>query len=464
MSFLELFQAQSHYFATGITKQLSWRRQQLQQLKTLLTRHTDELLCCLQKDMGKPPVEAYSSEIALVIADADAARKNLQEWSKPKRVHSPLVSIFSQSQYYPVPFGTALIIGPWNYPIGLLLQPLVAALAAGNCAVLKPSEFAPACSSTIANCIKLYFEERAVAVCQGEATETAHAIEIGAPDFVFFTGGTSAGKSVMSSCAKELIPVTLELGGCNPCIVEPDIPVNIAARRIVWTKFFNAGQTCVAPNTCYVHTAIYRKFKCAIVSAIQQFYGEGDPEQSDSYARVINSKHFIRLEQSIERSAGKVITGGARNLATLHWVPTVIECFTDMNDPLLTDEIFGPVLTIVEYTSIEDVFRNIAQRPAPLIVYLFTKNKKTESAIRRRTVSGSYCINGSLNMFAFGMLPFGGVGKSGMGRYHGRSGFDTFSYLRSEMKQPYFPEFSIIYPPYRVPFFLFKKLIRMLLK
>ncbi len=463
MRFSELFRAQSHYFATGITQKLSWRKQQLLHLKDIVIRHTDEFLCCLREDISKPPAEAYSGEIALIIADIDIACRNLEKWSSPKRVSSPLALVYSRCTCYPLPFGTVLIVGPWNYPIGLLLQPLVAALAAGNCAVLKPSEFAPACSLTIAKCLKMHFDERIVAVCQGDAMETAHAIESGGPDFVFFTGGISAGKSVMASCAKELIPLTLELGGCNPCIVEPDIHVNIAAQRIVWSKFFNAGQTCIAPNVCYVHKAIFDTFKCAVAAVIQQFYGE-HPEQSGSYTHIINSKHFARLEQLIKQTTGKVLTGGTRNYKTLHWAPTVIDCSINMRDPILFDEIFGPVLPVVEYTSIEDVFQNISQQAAPLVVYLFTKNRITESVVRQRTVSGNYCINGSLLMFASGRLPFGGVGKSGMGRYHGKSGFDTFSYLRSEMRQSFFPEFSFIYPPYKVPFFLFKKLVHFLLK
>lgn len=462
MNMTEIFKKQSLFFSSGTTKSISWRKQQLKTLKSMLIRDADLLQKSLRDDLGKPAFEAFGSEIAIVTAEIDRVLKQLERWSRTVSVSSRLLSFHSRSVYYPVPYGSVLIIGPWNYPVGLLLLPLVAAIAAGNCAVLKPSEYAPASSAAITKCISSSFSETFVSVCEAGAVETARVIESGAPDYVFFTGGSSAGKQVMVSCAHQLIPSTLELGGSNPCIIEPDIPARIAAQRIVWGKFFNAGQTCLAPNICYVNSMIYDKFKDALLSAISKFYG--DRKCPESYTRIINQRHFDRIQLLMKKTKGIVLTGGESNQELLCIEPTVVLCDPDINDPLLSEEIFGPILPIVPYTDIEQVVKTINTMGEPLVVYLFSEDRNTQKFIRNRTVSGSYCINGFRDLYSSGTLPFGGVGQSGTGRYHGKSGFDTFSYLRSEVRESFFPEIPLLYTSYRMPFSIFKKAIAFLLR
>ena len=456
-----LFAKQKELFRSGITLDCRWRKETLELLGRCIVQHEKQLLDALYKDMGKPAGEAYTSEIGPVLEDIHLALRNLGRWSKPEKVSSPLLSFPARSRYYPRPYGSVLIIGPWNYPLGLLVQPLVSALAAGNCAVLKPSENAPASGLALFDMIDRFFSPDTVAVVCADAIETGQAIESGGPDYVFFTGGSASGKRVMASCARELIPCALELGGRNPCIVDTGIPVHTAAARIVWGKFFNAGQTCVAPNVCYVHQNVYPLIVTALVNKVHSFYGT-DLQASDSCARIVNETHFHRLEKLFTSSRCVVVAGGGRELKNLYWSPTVVTCSSD--DPILREEVFGPILPVVPYADLNNLLNCLRMHPSPLIVYLYTARKSTISAVRSKTVSGSLCINASLHMIANSLLPFGGTGKSGMGRYHGKAGFLTFSYIRSEMEKRFFPESGYMYPPYRTSFWIVKRVIRLLLR
>jgi aldehyde dehydrogenase (NAD+) len=453
----ELFNVQKTFFATGKTIDHSWRKEQLHCLKSLIEENENELLESVNQDLHKNALETYTSEIGLVIVEIDFAIRNLEKWSKAHSAHIPLLNKPSTAKHYPVPFGSVLIIGPWNYPVALLLQPLVSAIAAGNCAVLKPSENAPVTAALLKKLIKKKFNPEIVSCFMGDALQSANLIECGRPDKVFFTGGSVVGKMVMKACAENITPVALELGGCCPCIVEPDVPVSVTARRIIWGKFFNAGQTCVAPNICYVNSKIKDSLITELCNVVKEFYGS-DPEKSPDFARIINEHHFDRLENLFKSARAKIICGGTFIRNKLYIAPTVLDITNDYSSPYLTNEIFGPVLPIVFYDNLENVLSDIRKRPSPLTVFLFTKNGDTQALVRRGTVSGNICINGTLHIMMCNELPFGGVGLSGMGRYHGKAGFDTFSYNRSELVKTFFPDFkSVFYPPYNLSLGLVKK-------
>lgn len=452
-----LFDSQHCFFSTGETLSLKWRITQLKKLRSMILEKTDIFLHALKKDLGRPPQESYNAEIALLLVEIDHALKKLHHWTTPHRVHTPLATAFSKGVYRFTPFGSVLIIGAWNYPILLLLQPLISALAAGNCCVLKPSEIARETKTTLIQSVKSCFDEKDVACIDGGADETIAAIRYGKPDMVFFTGSTSVGRSIMKQCSEHLIPVVLELGGCCPCIVEPDCDIKTAARRILWGKYFNAGQTCISVNCCFIHRSIKEKFTNELKSGIAKFYGHA-PQNSPHYGRIINDKHFERLHTLYQEEGGVLIAGGEFRKDDLYISPTIVE-IENINSRYITEEIFGPIMPIVTYDNLDELLVQIRKLPSPLVVYLFARNKATVKNVCRRTVSGNFCVNSTLDMMTCSELPFGGVGDSGMGRYHGYTGFETFSYKRAEYQKSIFPDLKIIYPPYKLPL----KLIRMLI-
>lgn len=461
-SISELFSIQHCYFETGETLNYHWRIMQLKQLKLMIKEYTDQLINALKKDLGKPEHEAFNSELALLLAEIDYSVKNLNSWMKNKLVHVPIINTPSKGSYYLSPFGTVLIIGTWNYPVLLLLQPLISALAAGNCVVLKPSEYAVSTNEVIVRAIGKYFDPKVVSCISGGAQQTMTAIENGNPDMVFFTGGTDIGRNIMRLCSDQLIPVVLELGGCCPCIVDSETNLKIAARRIAFGKFFNAGQTCVAPNTCYVSSKIRDEFISEMSRTLKEFYGN-DPVESPYFARIISEKHFSRLETLLHRMGGMVIAGGNFRKDILYISPTLV-LIDYLKSSIISEEIFGPILPVTFYDDLDELLIKLRRMSSPLVVYLFSSNKSIVAKVRKRTVSGSFCVNSTLHIMMCGELPFGGVGKSGMGRYHGKSGFESFSYKRAEFYKSMFPDLKFLYPPYNVPLNMIKKTISYFLR
>ncbi len=422
----------------------------LDSLEQMLERNRAAIVRALQDDLHKPPLEAYAADIAPVLAQIRYARRRLGRWRRRRAAGTPLLNRPARSGSVPQPYGTALIIGPWNYPFGLVLTPLVAAIAAGNSAILKPSEYAPGSSALLASLCKATFDPADIACVLGGADTVRQAIAA-EPDIVFFTGGSATGKEIMRQCAEYLIPVVLELGGCNPCIVDRTTRTATAASRIAWGKFFNAGQTCLAPNTCYVHRAAKDELIAALKETIRRFYGN-DPRTSPDYARIVNRRHCERLRALLQQPH-HLFAGGEVDISQHYVAPTLVEPM-QADSPFVAQEAFGPILPLVPFESIEEVINDIQRRPAPLAVYLFSESEHTRWLVRNRTVSGSVCVNGTLHLAVSTSLPFGGVGQSGIGRYHGKVGFDTFSYRRAELTKSDRWEIPAIYPPYHTPSWL----------
>jgi len=445
--------AQRDYFASGKTRSLDFRTEQLKKLRTAIKSMEGEICAALKKDLGKGPFEAYSSEVGIVYEEIDLISANLATWVQPQSVPTPLVYQPSFSTVYPQPLGVVLIIAPWNYPFQLLLAPLIGAIAAGNCSVLKPSELATETASVITRLIEKTYSPEFCAVIQGGVEETTHLLEQRF-DHIFFTGSIPVGRVVMRAAAEHLTPVTLELGGKSPCIIDADTNIKITAKRVVWGKFFNCGQTCVAPDYLLVPKAIKNELLSEMKAAVRQFYGEA-PQSSPDYGRIINQRHFDRLVALIE---GNVVLGGDHNREQLYIAPTIIDG-VKLSDKVMEDEIFGPVLPVMEYESLDEAFAIVNQRPNPLACYVFSNRKEIQDRVVNELSFGGGCINNTLVHVGTAHLPFGGKGPSGMGRYHGHHSFLTFSHQKAMVKTPFMLDLPLKYPPYKDRV----KLVRMLM-
>ena len=431
------------YFNTGVTKELSWRRQQLNQLLTMTQTHQQDIVDALKQDLGKAEQESWLAEIGFLEDDIKHSLKHLAKWCKPRKLSTPILAQPGSSWLQPEPLGTVLIIGAWNYPFQLLLAPLVAAIAAGNCAVLKPSELAEHTSALIARLLPRYLDSNAYQVVEGGVEQTTEVLKQKF-DHILYTGGETVGKIVMRAAADHLTPVTLELGGKSPCIVASDCDLDVTAARIVWSKWMNAGQTCVAPDYILVENAFADELIAAIVSKLDAFYGK-NPAQSPDYGRIINARHLVRLQSYLEGQ--KVICGGQVDENTRYMAPTLVQN-PALASPLMQQEIFGPILPIVGLERIEQATDFINQRAKPLALYLYTRSQNIEQQILAGTSAGSVCINDGMMFMANPALPFGGVGNSGMGRYHGQWGFDTFSHIKAVMKRSTRFDIDWRYPPF----------------
>jgi aldehyde dehydrogenase (NAD+) len=434
------------FFEKGSPRDVAFRKQQLQKLARALDTYESRLHAALYADLRKSPVDAYTSETGYVQSDIRYALKKLRRWSRPRHVAVPAGLRPARARVIPQPKGVVLIIGPRNYPLQLVLSPLVAAIAAGNCAVIKPSELTPHTSAVLRSLIEETFDPAYICVAEG-GRETAEELLAQPFDHIFFTGGTAAGRAVALAAAQRLIPVTLELGGKSPAIVCSDTNLEVAARRIVRGKFMNAGQICVAPDHVWVPRPIMGAFTEQAQQAVLQFYGD-DPQQSPDYGRIVNRHHFDRLTA--------LHPGCTCDADDLYIAPTIV-----MNPPhdsaLMQEEIFGPVLPVLPYDSIEEVISFCKTRPAPLALYLFTGNKKLRQQLSLAIPSGGVCINDTVSQLIPKELPFGGRGESGMGAYHGKSGFDTFSHFRSELTRSTRFDIPALYPPMKVPLNLMKR-------
>ncbi len=453
----EIISGQREYFASGKTRPPAERWAALRALRSALVEREPELLAALAEDLAKPAAEAYLSEIGLLVREIDYVLKRLPLWIRPRRVRTPLLSRPGSSRIIFEPYGVVLVIAPWNYPIQLSLSPLLAALAAGNCVVLKPSENAPASSRALARLLHETFDPGLVKTVEG-GSDTARELLGEKFDYIFYTGSKRVGKLVLKAAAENLTPATLELGGKNPCLVDRDIPVKTAARRIAWGKFFNAGQTCVAPDYLLVHREVRDELTAALREAIEEFYGP-EPEKSPDYARIVNRDHHRRLAGMLQGL--RPVIGGGGDESRRYLAPTVVP-LDSTEHPLMEEEIFGPILPVLAYRDLEEALALIAGRPRPLALYLFSRDRRLRRRVLRETSSGSVCVNDTVSQIINPELPFGGVGESGMGAYHGQAGFETFSHKKSVMVRSFRFDLKLRYPPYRSPLKVLRKITRFL--
>lgn len=442
-------------FKTGKTRGLEWRIQQLKQVKNMLQEKESAFTSALFLDLKKSPQEAWLSEIGFVISDVDHTLQHIHKWCQPQKVATPLFAQPAKSYSLAEPLGTVLIIGAWNYPVQLVLAPLVAAIAAGNCVVIKPSEVAEHTASLLAELLPQYLDMDCFQVISGAVEETTELLKQ-AFDHIFYTGGERVAKVIMRAAAEHLTPVTLELGGKSPCIVDSQTNLEVTAARIVWSKWMNAGQTCVAPDYILVEEAFAGDLIQAIKLKIEDFYGQ-DPESNPDYGRIINLQHFDRLAGYLEKE--NVIYGGQLNRQTKYLGPTIVLAEYHQS-PIMQEEIFGPILLIQTIKERHDAIAVVNSRPKPLALYLYTYDKIFEADVLQKTSSGSVGINDGMLFMANPNLPFGGVGKSGMGSYHGQTGFTTFSHLKTIMRRRFLFDVALRYPPFsRFKLAVLKKLL-----
>mgnify|MGYP001129421348 CR=1 FL=1 len=439
----EIVERQRDFFRTNKAKDVGFRIEKLKRLESAILAYEKRISEALHRDLHRSETEGYITEIGLALNEISYAIKHLSSWAKPKKVRKPLIFPFSKSLVIHEPYGVVLIIAPWNYPLHLTMLPLVGAIAAGNCVAIKPSEMSPNTSKVIHDMIEEYFEDSYIACFQGNA-EVAQQLLDQEFDFIFFTGGTSIGRIVMKAAAEHLTPLTLELGGKSPCIVDKNIDVEKTASRIVWGKFINAGQTCIAPDYLLAYGEIKESLVNALKRKILKFYGS-DPKQSKDYCRIINKKHFDRLSAYLNE--GDVVFGGETDSEELYISPTLIEN-VPIKAKVMREEIFGPIIPIVEYSKISEAISFVNSLPKPLAMYIFSNDKKIQQKIIRETSSGGVCINDTMIQLYPKELPFGGVGDSGFGRYHGKISFESFSNKRSIMRQSVLFDLKSRYPPF----------------
>ncbi|GEO05412.1 aldehyde dehydrogenase [Adhaeribacter aerolatus] len=443
--FKRLYNQQRQFFESGRTRSYAFRRQQLIRLKNAVRSHEELITEALYQDLHKAPTESYTTEIGFVYEEINYALKHLKEWMKPQRVPTPLIAQPAHSKIYRDPLGLTLIIAPWNYPFQLMLSPLVGAIAGGNCAILKPSEETTRTAEAIEKIIKDTFPPEYIAVVQGAGAVVVPALMDNFPfDHVFFTGSVPVGKIIMAAAAKHLTPVTLELGGKSPCIVDDTANLHVAARRIAWGKFLNAGQTCVAPDYLILHQSVKDQFVTLIKEAIRDFYGD-DPAQSPDYPRMLNQKRYNAVAKFLK--SGKILVGGQTDEEEKYISPTLLDNISP-DDPIMQEEIFGPVLPILTYQHLEEVPRIIARQPYPLALYLFTGSSAHEKYIMEQVRFGGGCVNDTVLHLANPAIPFGGVGTSGLGNYHGKYSFDTFTHAKGVLKATTKLDIPLRYPPY----------------
>ena len=447
---------QRSFFLTGNTLDVEFRIQSLQKLKAFILKYESEIHAAIQKDLGKSNFESYMCETGLTLSEISYMLKHVRSFSKEKRVHTPLAQFHSKSYRKPSPHGVVLIMSPWNYPFLLTIEPLVDAIAAGNTAVIKPSAYSPNTSAVIYRMISECFSPEYVSVITGGRAENT--CLLGEKfDYIFFTGSQSVGKEVMRKAAEHLTPVTLELGGKSPCIVEKSANLKLAARRIVFGKYLNCGQTCVAPDYIYCDASVKDALLKEIRHQIRKQFGK-QPLNNTNYGNIINEKHFQRICSLIDPS--KVVVGGETNQERLQIAPTVMDHVT-FQDAVMGQEIFGPVLPVLTYQTLDEAISQIQSMPHPLALYLFTSDQTIAQKVTSRCGFGGGCINDTIIHLATSEMGFGGFGESGMGSYHGKDGFDTFSHYKSIVDKKTWLDLPMRYQPYRA---LHNKLIHMFLK
>lgn len=445
------------YFESGATRDFDSRKKSLLAFRNAVLKNEKEIAEALASDLKKTPEECWVTETGLLVQEINHILKHLSQWMRPERVETNLLNFPSGSYLYPAPKGVVLIIGPWNFPLQLLLIPVAGAIAAGNCVVIKPSEFAPATAAIAGKLVKESFPPMLAQVVQGDGAEVVPAMMNQFRfDHVFYTGSIPVGKSIYQLAAKDLVPVTLELGGKDPCIVESDANLSVAARRIAVGKFTNAGQMCVCPDYLLVHEKVKAKLIRKIKESVDKFY-TSDPSSAYGYGKIINEKRFDRLVSFL--SQGNIIHGGKHDRSQLYIEPTIIE-EVPLDSPLMTEEIFGPILPVFTFNTREEVLKIIAGNPNPLSFYVFTSSRAKEEEWLQSVQFGTGCVNNTAWQFSNHHLPFGGVGQSGLGAYHGKHSFDVFTHKKAVMKTPTWFDPSVKYPPLKGKMSILKLFIR----
>lgn len=454
MDIEKIVSGQREYFRSGATLDVSGRLAALDRLRDAILRHEQDINGALKADLNKSAFETYMCETGLVLNELSYVRRHTRKWAQDKRVLTPLAQFPSRSFRHPEPYGVTLVMAPWNYPFMLALEPVVGAIAAGNCVVIKPSAYSPATSAVIARLISETFDPRYVAVVEGGREENQALLDQKF-DYIFFTGGTAVAREVMAKAAKDLTPVSLELGGKSPCIVDQTANIKVAAKRLAFGKFLNAGQTCVAPDYLLVHESVRDELVRELEKNAAAFFGS-DPISNPDYVKIINEKHYQRI-QGLIAGEHAVFGGQARDGKI---APTVLDGVTG-DSPVMQEEIFGPVLPILTFTRLEEAISFINGRPKPLALYLFTTDKAARREVLSRVPYGGGCVNDTIIHLATPYMPFGGVGESGMGGYHGKASFDTFTHYKSVLKKANWLDLPMRYQPYTRGNF---KLLKMFLK
>lgn len=440
----KIIRLQRDYFKTGETLNVDFRIRQLKTLRSAIKEYEEEILEALRLDLNKSGLEGYATEIGVSLNDIDFAIRNIKKWTKRIYKKTSIINFPSRSFTIREPYGLTLIISPWNYPFNLTIQPLIGAIAGGNCAIVKPSEYSRYTSDILEKIIVKCFDEKYISLIKGgkEANQSLLKEKF---DYIFFTGSTKVGKVVMESAAKYLTPLTLELGGKSPAIVCSDADIKVASKRIIWGKFINSGQTCIAPDYLLVDSKIKKELVKEMIKAILDFYGE-KPIENEEYGKIINNEHFNRLKNYLKDK--DILFGGNSSEDKLSIEPTLIDNVS-LEDDIMNEEIFGPILPIIGFSKIEETIALIENNPTPLALYLFTNNKNIEEKILSEISFGGGCINDTVMHVSSHNLPFGGVGRSGMGSYHGKKTFDTFTHEKSILKKSTLIDIPLRYPPYK---------------
>ncbi len=433
---------QKEFFATGKTLDIGFRIEMLKKLREMISQFEQEIINALWKDFHKPEFEVLATESRFVLKELNYAIRKLRTWARPKRVRTPLVHFISHSFIAPQPYGQVLILSPWNFPFQLTFMPMLGALAAGNCVVLKVSRQTPDIAIVMERILS-HFPPELIAIVHGDHNASEYLLSQKF-DYIFFTGSCKTGKYVMAKAAENLTPVSLELGGKNPCVVAADARLDFAAKRIAWGKFINAGQTCICPDFLLIDRKVKDLFLNLISNEIKSFYGD-DPGKSNDFARVINAVNVKRLASLMEN--GQIFHGGETDQEACYVSPTIVNNVKP-DDPIMQEEIFGPVLPVIDFENFGEVYDIIKKNPNPLAAYIFTRNKKLAREFLMKTQSGSAAINETVMQIASPFLPYGGVGCSGMGRYHGIKSFETFSNMRSVLVKSNLLDINLRYPPY----------------
>lgn len=443
------FHNSKQYFNTHETKSLKFRKKQLKQLSKSIKNYENDLLEAFQKDLGKNKVEAYATEIGFTLKNIKSARKELKNWAKTKQVNTPLFMFPTKSYIMKEPYGTVLIIGPFNYPFQLLIEPLIGAIAAGNTIILKPSEFTPNVSNVIQQIISDAFDPEYINIIQGNADTTQSLLHLPF-DYIFFTGSEQVGRIVYSAASKNLMPVTLELGGKSPAIIDESANIKVASERICFGKFTNAGQTCVAPDYLLVNRKVKDELISALKKTITEFYGTNIQDSPD-FGRIVNKKHYHRLNELLNIHHPEITFGGQTDIDENFIAPTILDG-TTFDSKIMENEIFGPILPIITYDDFDEAIDLIRTKPKPLSLYLFSEDENSSERILNELSFGGGAINDTLMHLANPNLPFGGVGASGIGKYHGKYSFDTFSHDKSYIFKSTRLESSLLFPPYKGKF------------
>ena len=456
-TYINILNSQKKYLEDKKYISVNERIENLKKLKASIKKHENEIIKALELDLGKHVFEAYSNEVGFVYSSIDYAVKNIRKWAKTKRVKNDLAQLPGKSFIYKSHYGSVLIIGPYNYPFQLLIEPLIGAISGGNTVVLKPSEYTVNVEKVVCKVIRDVFDEEYISVVTGDYKVNSALLDLEF-DYIFFTGSVNVGKIVMEKASRNLIPVTLELGGKSPVIVDNTANLKITAKRIIWGKLINAGQTCVAPDYVLAHEDIYEDLIEEFKKTIKEFYGE-DIRNNKEFGRIVNERHMNRLSDILKADKDKIIYGGDVDFEDRFIHPTILKD-VDLNDMVMKEELFGPILPVIKYKTIEDIKVYINKHKNPLALYVFSENKDFSEDIITRFSFGGGCVNDTVSHVASNYLPFGGVGSSGMGSYHGKNSFDTFTYNKSIVKKSSKFNIKLVFPPYKNRVDLIKKVMK----